>query len=125
MGAMQKRRSNILFLLSFRERIGIDRSWNDKSSERQSRAIFLSFQTFEVAHIGDCHLSYLTWHNIEVPSMIILYLLGQTSAALHARPDASGFDRRFGGLVAGNGCTVVFFHRPAWSSSWLDSACPR
>ena len=55
----------------------------------------------------------------------MLYLLGQTSAALHARLGASGFDRRFGGLVAGKGCTVVFFHRLAWSSSWLDSACLR
>jgi hypothetical protein len=34
MGAMAKRRSKILFLLNFGERIGIDRSWNDKSSER-------------------------------------------------------------------------------------------
>jgi hypothetical protein len=108
-----------LFLLSFKKRIGIDRSWSDKSSERQSQGTFLSFQTFEIAHLGDCHLSYLTWHNIEVPSMIMLYLLGQTSAALHARLGASGFDRRFGGLVA------VFFHRLAWSSSWLDSADPR
>src|SRR5260370_13210040 len=46
-----------------------------------------------------------------VPRMIMLYLLGQTSAALHARLGASGFDRRFGGLVAGKRCTLVFFHR--------------
>jgi hypothetical protein len=85
---MAKRLSSILFLLSFIERIGIDRSWSDKSSERRSQGTFLSFQTFEIAHLGDRHLSYLTWHNIEVPSMIMLYLLGQTSA-LHARLGAS------------------------------------
>ena len=38
-------------------------------------------------------------------------LLNQTTAALHARPGASGFDRRFGGLVAAKGCIVVFYIR--------------
>jgi hypothetical protein len=48
-----------------------------------------------------------------------------SQTALHTRLGASGFDRRFGGLVAGKGCTVVFFHGLARSSSWLDSAYPR
>jgi hypothetical protein len=32
----------------------------------------------------------------------------QIIAALHARLGASGFDRRFGGLITEKGCTVVF-----------------
>jgi hypothetical protein len=96
---------------------------NDQSDS--AKAMFLSFQIFKIARLGDRHLSYLTWYDIEVPSMIMLYLLGQTSAALHTRLGASGFDRRFGGLVAGKGFTVVFFHRLAWPSNWLVSAYPQ
>jgi hypothetical protein len=97
---------------------------NDQSDS--AKAMFLSFQIFKIARLGDRHLlSYLTWYDIEVPSMIMLYLLGQTSAALHTCLGASGFDRRFGGLVAGKGFTVVFFHRLAWPSNWLVSAYPR
>jgi len=111
-GAMAKRRPNILFVLSFLALTGLSVLGPTNDQSDRAKAIFLSFQTFKIAHL-------------EVPSMIMLYLLGQTSAALHARLGASGFDRRFGGLVAGKGCTVVFFHRLAWSSSWLDSAYPR
>jgi hypothetical protein len=40
-------------------------------------------------------------------------MIDDVSAAPHTRLGASGFDRRFGGLVAGKSCTVVFFHRLA------------
>jgi hypothetical protein len=43
------------------------------------KAIFLFFQTFAIAHLGDRHLSYLAQYSIEVPSMITLYLLSQTT----------------------------------------------
>ena len=57
--------------------------------------------------------------------MIMLYLLGQTSAALHARLGASGFGRRFSGLVAGKGLTAQRRLRRVQLSLGRDCQAPR